>query len=264
MSVKGTRECRKCGERYPENRASCPACGRFFFSEESSTDDETVLLSEMMAKGIKGVKRIVTGLTVDANFGGGIPYTSVTLLGGLAGAGKSTLSLQLADIIAGETKEEILYVCAEEGEDAIVERAVRLDLNWHDKLRFVPLGKKPDLNRVISQRRPKAVFLDSLPGFVSSPDEAVELAKAFKLIVVEANAIGIIIDHVTKEDEFAGLERLKHDVDITMTIYPTEGEVREITTHKNRFGRGNFSTQMLMTEGGLLNLDATEGEDETE
>jgi DNA repair protein RadA/Sms len=208
-----------------------------------------VLLTEVKERPIQ---RFVTGI-VDANFGGGIPLDSVTLIAGKAGGGKSTLSIQLCDMIASVTNAECLYIAAEESGAQIKERAKRLALTSPHLIRLSPMGADNDIGEVIERRKPKAVILDSLPGFVTSDDEAVSLCNALKLFATRISAPFIVIDHINKADDFAGKEALQHAVDITMTLFPTgEGEQRELFTHKNRYGKAQVSSLFDMTEKGLV------------
>lgn len=220
-------------------------------------NDGTILLADVKGK---GVERIVTDRSWDICFGGGIVRNSVALLGGVAGAGKSTLSLQLADIIAGKENREVVYIAAEENGDQIKDRALRLDLIHMNKIRLIPMGMTPDFPSVFAKYKPAAVFFDSLAGFSENPANSVDICKTLKHIAVQINAPFLVIDHVTKTDDFAGLEALKHTVDTTMTLYCTGvGEIREMTVLKNRFGPANISIHLMMTEKGLVEID-TESE----
>ena len=234
--------------------------------------DGTVLLSQVKGTSIR---RIKTGRAWDKNFGGqkrdteviglGIAIGSTILIGGVAGAGKSTGALQLSDIIAKQTKREVMYVAAEESEEMIKDRASRLRFEAAELVRIFPMGCKTDLAASLVRRRPVAIILDSLPGLVESPEEGVTLCSRLKLIAVELDAPILIIDHINKQDDFAGLEKLKHCVDTTITLFNTgEGEYREMTTEKNRFGMANVVTTMLMTEQGLIDVDDEEEEEEDE
>jgi DNA repair protein RadA/Sms len=224
--------------------------------------DSTVLLSEIRSD---GVERIVTSTFWDRIFGGeskpGIAVTSLTLLGGGPGAGKSTSALQLADMIAKARPDgEVLYILAEQANEEVREYAARLNLERLTQIRIFPMGSTDDLATVLTARRPVAVFLDSLSKFCSGPDEAVDLCTAMKPHAVLLRAPFVVIDHVTKSGEYAGLKALEHEVDTTIMITETgQGELREIEVDKNRFGPAHVPVTVLMTEHhGLLGLSEEE------
>lgn len=255
---KNTRACLRCEFRFDESRAQCPSC--FMWNPPKVTllngnSDQTVLLSEVSPNPIA---RIETG-PWDTCFGtdtttgkSGIVTTSVTLIGGAPGAGKSTMSLQLADQVAENTNREIIYVGSEESPEQIRDRATRLQLKRPHLIRLHPMGSSVDLGNILLKRKPSAIILDSLPGLTSDPEMAVELCKRFKDYSVELNAPTIIIDHVTKDGDLAGLMALQHAVDTLLTLFPVDGAMRELETVKNRFGRAQISVPLVMTERGLF------------
>lgn len=266
--------CARCGARFDGDLSRCISCGHWNIGNEqrAANVDETVLLSDVTGASIE---RILTGYAWDRCFGGikegldvvgkGIALGTTILLGGVAGAGKSTLALQLSDIIASEKKREVFYVAAEESAAQIKDRALRLNLQSSACIRLVPMGAQVDLGATLLARKPVAVIVDSLPGFVETPDEAVELCKSLKHVAVQLNAPILIIDHINKQDDFAGFEKLKHEVDTTISLFTTgDGERREMTTHKNRFGMANVTVGLLMTERGLVDSFVEDEEEEDE
>lgn len=246
---KNTRACAVCDHRFENSLSKCPSCGHWNIPKITTDGtDQTILLSEVSSKPIQ---RISTG-PWDKCFGGGIVTTSVALIGGVPGAGKSTMSLQLADTIAEITNREIIYVGAEESVEEIKDRAMRLNLTQMGKIRMYPMGSNVDLGVILKNRKPSAIFLDSLPGLVSDPEVAVELCKRFKEYAVELKSPVIVIDHVTKDEDFAGLMALQHAVDTLITLNRDDRGVRYLTTIKNRFGPANISVVLEMTEKGLF------------
>src|SRR3982751_1611009 len=89
-------KCRECFSPMPAGMKQCrnPKCRAWNVSKPLQLDDSTVLMSKVT---VSKVSRIKTGL-VDSVFGGGIASTSVNLLAGGPGAGKTTLCLQLCNI----------------------------------------------------------------------------------------------------------------------------------------------------------------------
>lgn len=261
------RACKRCEKPYPTIQSRCPSCGHWDSPVSSMLNaDETVLLSEVSDSPLKYIQN--TG-PWDPCFShacaspprcqckpkrlGGIVTVSVTLLGGGPGAGKSTLALQISDRIAEVTGKEIIYVGAEEAKEQIKDRALRLKVKNMSLLRVYPMGASSDLGAILTRRKPAAIIVDSLPGLIGDPEQAVELAKRFKEYAVTLEAPVILIDHITKDDEFAGFMALQHEVDTTMqfTKYESDDPSRILETVKNRFG-DSISVPLEMTGEGLI------------
>jgi DNA repair protein RadA/Sms len=233
-------------------------------------DDKTVLLSDLDGAVIK---RISTGpwdecwgFHVD-DFGKrfeGTVVTSVTLVGGVPGAGKSTLALQMGNHIAGSTGREVLYISAEESNAEIRNRAKRLKLPNQKLIRLIPIGVAVELGGIMIHRKPVALIADSLPKIAPDAADAVAFCEKLKGYAIELECPVIIIDHVTKEEELAGLMALQHAVDTTLlfTVYPDE--VRELRTIKNRNGPSGVRVLLNMTEEGLKLRDSSEDDEEND
>lgn len=278
------RHCERCKAAFPADKAKCPSCNFWHLRAAGNapkkvdpTDDQTVLLADV--QGEEDRRYHFTGRMVWLNtiFGGGLVTNGVTLFAGKNGAGKSTVSLQLAAALvsavpdrllpnAKPPSDEVLYIGAEEGALAIKARGIRIGLGEAlSKVRLHPVGSSADLGGIIMTRRPKAVFFDSLPAFVSDPEEAVELCGTLKEYALALDSPFVVIDHVTKSDDFAGLEKLQHKVDTCCIMFPVEDsrdeEMREIDVTKNRFGRANFTTRVRMTEKGIVYHESDQADD---
>jgi DNA repair protein RadA/Sms len=243
--------CNSCKHRIAADRLRCPSCGRWQIANASIDDhDGTKLLSDAS---IKETSRIVTG-PWDPCFGGGIVLGATVLIGGAPGAGKSTLALQLADVIATQSGE-VLYVATEESSGQIRDRALRLKVQSLSKIRMACTkdGFQASLKETLLTRKPKAIIVDSLTGLVGTDLEAAaETCDRLKDYATELNCPALVIDHVTKQGDFAGLMKLQHVVDTTISFFPHEPgcETRGMTTVKNRFGP-NTSLCLVMLESGL-------------
>ncbi len=166
------------------------------------------------------------------------------------------MSLQLVDSICHMTNREGLYIGTEEAVEEIKYRGERLNLTAFDKIRVLPMGSDDDLSKVILRWRPVAIIIDSLAGMgFDNPGEAVEVCKRFKSYAIEIKSPFIVIDHVNKDGDFAGLNALQHAVDTTMTFFNDEDDIRTLTTIKNRFGPANVSARFYMTDSGLHLLE---------
>lgn len=225
-------------------------------------DDGTILLSDVTEA---EYKKIQTG-PWDKCFGGsdkpGIVVTGVYLIGGPPGAGKSTLALQLGDAICEATKEEILYIGAEEAVREIKPRAVRVGVRHFNKFRVVPLGVQADLVSVLRKRKPRAMVIDSLQKWSDDLEEQVRICEALKPLAVELECPILIISQLTKDDDFAGLRKLQHAVDCTILFNVFDDDVRSLESTKNRYG-DTCGELFDMTATGLsLRLEDDEDEEE--
>ena len=259
--------CGYCGGRLSRdpNKLLCSTCGTPVTYAAGPVNDSTVLLSDAE---VKPIPRMVTG-PWDPCFGGGVAEASVTLIGGAAGAGKSTMALQLVDNVAGTLKRETLYLAAEENAAQVRDRAQRIGVKHPQMIRLVPSlgGFQGNLHDLVHTRKPAVIVVDSLPGLRgegdANPEIAVLFAKWLKGFAVSLNCPVLIVDHVTKKGEFAGAMALQHAVDTTIQLFKESdaSEIREMTTIKNRFGPAGVCVRLLMTATGLK---ATGPQDEDE
>lgn len=255
--------CHRCEEKFDASKSQCPACGHWNTGQSNNEgDDQTLLLSEVEDIPLRQIK---TG-PWDVAFckeSPGIVSTSVTLLGGAPGAGKSTMAIQLCDEIAESEQREVFYIGAEESKGEYRSRARRLGLRNLKLIRLYPMGASSDIGGILRTRRPCAIVIDSLPGLTEDQEEAADICKTFKEYAVELDAPVIIIDHVTKDGDLAGLMALQHHVDTLLTLFPNDDtEVRTLTVRKNRYGAANFDTSLLMTGKGLVAYTEPEEDDD--
>jgi predicted ATP-dependent serine protease len=289
----GVRPCHYCGNPFSVLMMQCPSCLKNNASGPKIINADgnfgCKLLSEIgAARGGRPQDRIRTVLC-DKVFGGepdepimtpegllltwkpGLVRTSVVLIGGGEGAGKSTLALQLLDSIAGTERRPALYIGVEETEDEIDDRAVRLQLPHRDLIRLYGIGNEADIGAVIMHFMPCAMVLDSVPGLCGEDlHAAVEMCKTLKLFSAKLKAPCLVIDQVNKDDDFAGLRQLRHTVDTTATFFKVEDakrppqmeKVRELCVEKNRNGRANIFSEFEMTERGLVPIPEYEEEEQ--
>lgn len=269
--------CRRCGYAMHESKLACPSC-RYWNSGGSVTsfEEPTILLSEL---DVRAHDLYTTGpwdpcfgqtTLADGEKRYGLVPTGTYLLGGARGAGKSTLALQLADSLAATTGGEILYLGTEEAASEIKLRGLRFGLKHMHRIRCMrTMGTLTEFNLLERAREsktpPRGIILDSFFGFAGDRREIViALSKELKETAVKICAPVIAIDHVTKDDSFAGPETLVHNVDglLALQLNADTGE-RILNTLKNRFGPAHVKVHFMMTEQGLEPFDPDE-EDEDE
>lgn len=235
-------------------------CRHWNNQEVGITSSETSTQGVIRLSKVKTAKldRIISG-PWDYVFGGGIVRTSICLLGGKRGAGKSTLFLQMCWAMVIALKKPVAYIATEESVEQIKERADRLGIPEEVQeliIMISAMGGLPDIGSILIKEDPAAVFLDSLQGLAGeSEDVALQLARLMKEISVRIKAPIIMSAHVNKSDDIAGLEAVQHVVDSVMTFFPDDVGVRELMVEKNRDGKAFISTTFRMTATGLEVLE---------
>lgn len=269
------RPCRTCGSPFDKSNMQCPSCGSWntgVIGGGNTSDDGTVLLGD--AK-VADLNQLQTGpwdevfgrqVKPDKSVTVGIVNVGVYLIGGAPGAGKSTLSLQLARAIMKATRREIIYLEAEESTEELKARAVRLRLSQKelDMIRVIPMGSPSDMASILLNRKPSALIVDSLQGLCGTDLEAqVEFCKALKDYTVPGVFPAMVVSHVTKEEGFAGLMALQHAVDNCTLFTVYDDGVREMRATKSRYGPC-LTKLFNMTELGLVERLESEDDDDEE
>ena len=210
----------------------------------------------------KGELRVATGLgELDRVLGGGAVLGSLILVGGAPGIGKSTLLLQICDIIS--TNRKVLYISGEESERQIKLRAARLGVSSENVL----LLTETDINEVLAvvgETKPDILIVDSIqtlynPEITSAPGsvgQVKDCAMSLLRLSKSTNITVFLVGHVNKEGAIAGPMVLEHMVDCVLSF---EGEVRTsfrvLRARKNRFGSTNEIGVFEMCDNGLREVE---------
>jgi DNA repair protein RadA/Sms len=267
-------KCPYCGASYKRSpgKERCPNCGQYNLGTSAAESAHTTLLDDV--RDVE-TERIKTG-PWDVCFGGGIVKSTTNLLGGEPGAGKSTLSLQFADVFTEITKREVLYLATEETMPEVKLRAVRLKVKNGKRIRLLSTIAGNEglamLDKILDTHKPAGIILDSLSGLTGHDlDMQVEFCKLVKTYSAKLDAPALIIDHINKDGDFAGLLELQHAVDCTLmfrvdstrkiadtmthpdgTILTIDKGLRTLETIKNRHGQAHVAIDLYMTERGLM------------
>jgi len=264
--------CKECGYESPKWVGQCPACKAWdSMVEEPDAGKKSVNkaaasspVKRAMPEKLSTVKvqndiRIVTGVEeFDRVLGGGIVDSSLVLVGGDPGIGKSTLLLQICRILAG-LDVDVLYISGEESVGQIKMRADRLG-NFKGDIELLSENNLDNIEELVIEKKPRVVVIDSIqtmfrediaaaPGSVSQVRETtgslLRLAKGYGITI-------FIVGHVTKEGVVAGPRVLEHMVD---TVLYFEGDnstdYRVLRAVKNRFGSTNEVGVFEMRGDGL-------------
>lgn len=193
----------------------------------------------------------------DRVVGGGIMPSSLLILTGDPGIGKSTLLLQICNRLAEQYR--VFYFSTEESLNQVKLRAERLEctkelLLFSDKAQLEEIlataeAEKPDIVIIDSIQNCYTANSQSYPGSVGQLREStfqiMRLAK-------ENNITVILTGHITKEGNIAGPKTLEHMVD---AVFYLQGEdrwqTRVLRSVKNRFGTINELGFFEMGEHGL-------------
>lgn len=259
--------CQQCGYSTPQWFGRCPNCGEWnslvemkVFLQKSTKElikKETRPLKIAQIK-ISNKERISTGIReFDRVLGGGLVTGSVILLAGEPGIGKSTLLLQLAQLINGK----ILYVSGEESVEQIKIRAERLGIKTEDLL----LLNETNVESILEQTEgTKFLIIDSIQTLYSQeltgpPGSIGQVKECATKLINFAKSAGtplILVGQVTKEGAIAGPMTLAHMVDVVLFL---EGErfqsLRLLRGIKNRFGPADEVGVFEMTDKGMIEVD---------
>ena len=265
--------CQDCGYETAKWLGKCPSCGEWnTFVEEIESKDKDAKSQRGISKGkiekIQNIvsstkERIFTGSReMDRVLGGGIIKSSLVLVGGDPGIGKSTLLLQVADYVSTQ-KLKVLYVSGEESGEQIKIRADRLGAG--DGELYVLAETNIDIiKEYVEKEEPDLLILDSIqtiysPDIVSAPGSVSQVREVTAMVMRMTKVrdmASFIVGHVTKSGAIAGPRVLEHMVD---TVLYFEGErhfsYRILRSVKNRFGSTNEIGIFEMRERGLVEVE---------
>lgn len=262
--------CRECGYSVSNWVGKCPECGLWNTMEEAAPPTSAPAVQrtvreakvERMAE-IEVTKetRADTGMgELDRVLGGGLVAGSVILLSGEPGIGKSTLLLQISDVLSRQKK--VLYVSGEESRGQIKLRAERLGAHGDELF----LMSETDLDTVLAaaeKTKPDILIVDSIQTVFSansrssagSISQVRECAAAFIAYAKESGTAVFLVGHVNKEGGISGPKTLEHMVDAVLYFEGDRQQTyRIIRAMKNRYGSTNEIGVFDMTDKGLREI----------
>jgi len=279
--------CQQCGYESVGFLGRCPNCGNWGSLVETLVAKESGRMGKEEKERARPIslgdiksartQRFSTKISeFDRVLGGGIVSSSVNLLAGEPGVGKSTLLLQTAANVFSGGEGKVFYVSGEESFGQVKMRAERLGIEKkeifflsetnveaiikeikslrEENIRGENVLKKFDFLVIIdSIQTLYASYLTGTPGSVGQVREC-----TFRLLdfAKKEGVSFFLIGHVTKEGSIAGPMVLAHLVD---TVLFFEGErfqsLRLLRGVKNRFGPTDEVGVFEMTEKGLLAVE---------
>jgi DNA repair protein RadA/Sms len=198
---------------------------------------------------------------MDDIFGGGIVPGSVTLLAGQPGIGKSTLLLQISNMIS--KNKPVLYVSGEESAHQVSLRAKRLGVK-SENLKIANSNSTDQIVEEISTGGYKLVIVDSIQTIAcndipTGSGSISQITNSANLLINVAKAKDcsiILVGHVTKEGNIAGPKVLEHIVDVVIQIEGDRyGGLKLVRAIKNRFGSTEETGIYEMLEDGFHVVD---------
>lgn len=271
-------KCNKCGYESIGWMGKCSQCNSFGTMEEEVREREgsskTARASTREPKEAVSLKSIERSkderiITNNAEFnralGGGIVKDSVSILTARPGAGKSTLLLQIADDISS-LGLKVLYGSGEESESQISSRADRILKRLPQNVWILSDNSMDNLLEAVYKVNPDLIIVDSIQTFsldnidskAGSPVQTVECANVLVDLAKDRRRprAVIMVGHMTKANEMAGLRTLEHLVDTVLYLEgESEEELRTLMASKNRFGRTGEIGLFSMEENGMIPID---------
>ena len=264
--------CKECGAESPKWMGQCPACKAWDSMVEEPVAPKAKgmklpasgTVKKAVPEKLSEIKshedtRLITGIEeFDRVLGGGIVDSSLVLVGGDPGIGKSTLLLQVCRILAA-MKTDVLYISGEESVRQIKMRADRLG-KFDGDPEILSENNLDNIEELIVEKRPKVVIIDSIQtmfreDIAASPGSVSQVRETTGSLLRLAKGYGVtifIVGHVTKEGVVAGPRVLEHMVD---TVLYFEGDnssdYRVLRAVKNRFGSTNEVGVFEMRQDGL-------------
>jgi DNA repair protein RadA/Sms len=266
-------QCAECTHKSIKWLGCCPECKQWnTFAEAIPTAHHPLGISESYTTRPVSLiplasvpsthkERLQTGIGEwDRVMGGGIMPSSLIVLTGDPGIGKSTLLLQMCHQLA--KNYTVFYFSTEESLYQVKQRAERLDCT-NDATLFSDQADLVSILQIAQEKRPDVVVIDSIQncyisGTQTIPGSVAQLREStFQLmrLAKEHDITIIVTGHITKEGIIAGPKTLEHMVD---AVFYLTGEdqwhSRVLRAVKNRFGTINEIGFFDMKERGMVEV----------
>lgn len=265
--------CQRCGKESPKWLGRCPDCQAWNSFVETTISvlprgpGQPHSLRSSPQELSQVEKEILPRLDLrfaemNRVLGGGLVLGSLVLIGGEPGIGKSTLLLQLSDVVA-KTGKIVAYVSGEESANQVKLRSERLGIKGKG-IYFLSETRVSSVLDWLEQISPSVVVIDSIQtmyledvaGVPGSISQVRECTWTLQRWAKPRNIPILITGHVTKEGAIAGPGTLEHIVDVVLYF---EGEpsssYRILRSTKNRFGSTNEVGIFEMVDKGLIEVD---------
>lgn len=264
-------QCYDCGAPHEEMAGRCKRCGHWFSvicvpraravarrEEIAAMPEGSAQPAELIAP--RATAKLSTGIAnVDRLLAGGLVPSTVTVVSGRPGSGKSRLVRQIAANFARRQGRRALLVSAEEPANQV---RVNLDEMGLPATLF-HLAYTDDLAAFegdIFDKRPSIFVFDSLQYLDDTRIDGgpatrrMEAFKKLREILVQRRVTGLVISHVNSEGEVAADRNFERLPDVHLFLGEPAGPdspLRELEIKKSRFHAPGRVT-LTMTGKGLV------------
>lgn len=269
--------CSSCDTEFPKYFVKCSKCGDIGTAEEKTVSSGGPQSAGTKAKASSGelvapkkisdfkesksssITRLPTNIgELDRVIGGGMVPKEVLLIGGVPGAGKSTISAQLCGTLA-ERDMNVWYFSGEESEEQVSMRFSRLGI-FSENISIVHTSSLDDILSYIDSNKPDFFVVDSLQmvatkelsGSMGSLQQSKEAANVLNAKAKDVGSMALLISQVNKGEDFAGNMSIQHVVDCILFFEGNEDSpLKFLRASKNRFGSTDEVGIFQHTESGL-------------
>ena len=267
--------CSECGTVTPGWLGRCPSCGTFGSITEELIETAADKPQKSTARNyerpvklgdvaIEKTVRIKSGVDeLDTVLGGGIVPSSLVLLGGDPGIGKSTLMTQVACTLS--KKYKVLYASAEESRAQVRMRCERLKGDFSELM----VINETSLDNILDCADGydflivdsiQAVYLEEMNSSAGSVGQIKECASRLMRFAKSGKTTVFVVGHVTKDGAIAGPKVLEHIMD---TVLYFEGQPQDnyklLRAVKNRFGSAQEVGVFEMRDDGIRGVKDYDG-----
>ena len=267
--------CSECGTVTPGWLGRCPSCGTFGSITEELIETAADKPQKSTARNyerpvklgdvaIEKTVRIKSGVDeLDTVLGGGIVPSSLVLLGGDPGIGKSTLMTQVACTLS--KKYKVLYASAEESRAQVRMRCERLKGDFSELM----VINETSLDNILDCADGydflivdsiQAVYLEEMNSSAGSVGQIKECASRLMRFAKSGKPTVFVVGHVTKDGAIAGPKVLEHIMD---TVLYFEGQPQDnyklLRAVKNRFGSAQEVGVFEMRDDGIRGVKDYDG-----
>lgn len=258
-------KCNECTASFQKWQGRCTSCLCWNSITEvlesknmKQTLHPTKVLSIKEIAPSASANRILTHINEwDAVLGGGIVPGSFLILTGDPGVGKSTMMIQIANLISKQNIK-VIYFSSEESLTQLHNKLKNFNL-LNTQVLFCEENSVANIISTIKHEKPSVAIIDSLQNCrlsekYSQNFNAIsaikETAHEIMLVAKEYNIAIIMTGHITKDGSLAGPKLLEHLVDGVFYLQNDQDSYRKILCSvKNRFG--------AIDEVGFFHLDET-------